>query len=121
RVTNASMVENRAVADKTFAEFGAERLGALCNELGTESARRELLGLFRLFVRSWGTRRIGTATSYASNVSDDQAPFEFAIAVSNGPPELQVYVDPQGEPPNARTNARAARELLALVARERGI
>ena len=120
-MTNASMVENGAVADKTFAEFGAERLAALCNELGTESARNELVELFRSFVRPWGTRRIGTVPSYASNVADDRAPFEFAIAISNGPPELQLYVDPQGEPPNARSNARTARELLEVVARERGI
>jgi DMATS type aromatic prenyltransferase len=54
-------------------------------------------------------------------VADDRAPFEFAIAISNGPPELQVYVDPQGEPPTPRSNARTARELLSVVARERGI
>lgn len=120
-MTEASSVQTLAVADKTFAEFGMERLGALCDELGTESARCELLELFQSFLRPWGTRRVGTVPSYASNVADDQAPFEFAIALSNGPPELQVYVDPQGEPPNARSNARTARELLAVVARERGV
>jgi DMATS type aromatic prenyltransferase len=110
-----------AVEHRTFAEFGAERLAALCDAVGTSSASAELVELFRSLTRPWGTRRIGTRPSYVSNIADDRAPFEFAIAVSKGPPEIQVYVDPQGEPPTLRENVRVARDLLGVIASEWGL
>jgi len=115
-MTGLSPAGGVAVAHKTLAEFGAERLANLCDGLGMASASRELVDLFGSLVQPWGSRRVGAVPRYCSNVADDQAPFEFAIAISNGPPEIQAYVDPQGEPPTPRSNQRAARELLLTVA-----
>jgi hypothetical protein len=53
---------------------------------------------------------------YCSSVSDDQAPFEFSIALSNGPPEVQVYVDVQSAEATLRRNTDRARALLEVVA-----
>jgi DMATS type aromatic prenyltransferase len=120
-VSGPSSSEGAAVAHRSFAEFGAERLAALCEGLGARSASRELVDLFRLLVHPWGAHRIGTVPRYLSNVADDQAPFEFAVAISKGPPEIQVYVDPQGEPPTPGANLAAARGLLELVATKFGV
>ncbi len=114
-MTGLSPVEGTAVAHKTLADFGAERLANLCEGLGVGAASRQLVELFRALVYPWGSHRIGTVPRYRSNVADDQAPFEFAIAISKGPPEIQAYVDPQGDPPTLSSNQHAARELLATV------
>lgn len=119
-MNRSALVEGRTVPGQTFLEFGAGRLGALCEGLGVWPPPPELVSLFRRLVNPWGARPIDSSPRYASNVADDQAPFEFALAISGGPPEIQVYVDPQGEPPTPRANTALARRLLELVAAERG-
>ena len=120
-MNQVSALSAAALAGKTFVEFGAERLSALGEGVGTLPATSELVALFRRLLRPWGARRIGTVPSYVSNVADDQAPFEFALGISKGAPEIQAYVDPQGDPPTPRSNSSAARALLEAVASERGL
>jgi len=113
-----SHVTREAIARKTFAEFGRERLSALCAAAGTPAT--DLCGLFTRMIMPWGERRIGASPSYRSNVADDQAPFEFSIALSDEAPELQFYVEALGEPPDLRSNMPAGRTLLDTIARDLG-
>jgi DMATS type aromatic prenyltransferase len=52
-------------------------------------------------------------SAYRSSVADDGAPFEFCMAFgSDRAPEVQVYVEPLGEPPSLRSNLQRARGIL---------
>ena len=95
------MSASNAIEERTFVDFGTERLVALCGSFGAGSEARGFLRAFELLVHPWGQRRIGKSPAFRSEVADDGAPFEFSIALSSGHPELQVYVDPQADPPAA--------------------
>jgi len=107
-------------AQRTFFDFGCEKLASLCRELCPNADPRPLLDLFGEMVRPWGEQKIGTSPRRPSDVADDEAPFEFCMAFSSGRPEIQVYLEPQGEPPTARSNRLAARALLDRLADSHG-
>ena len=104
------------IAKRTFLEFGQERLAALCAAAAPGASWREFLALFERMLQPWGGRLIGDFPPYASNVADDQAPFEFSIAFSDGAPEVQFYLEALGKVPNLASNMEAGRALLANVA-----
>jgi DMATS type aromatic prenyltransferase len=114
------MTASNAIEERTFVDFGTERLVALCRALGVGSDARGFLRAFELLLQPWGQRRIGQSPAFRSEVADDGAPFEFSIALSSGRPEIQVYVDPHADPPAAASNLQAARASLELVASELG-
>jgi DMATS type aromatic prenyltransferase len=116
-----SSIDREGVAQRSLLEFGSKRLTALCRAAGEPQSFAEYLELFEDMLRSWGNRRIGATPLYPSQVADDEAPYEFAIAVSEGAPELQFYVDPLGKAGTLRSNMRVARGLLERLAAARGV
>jgi len=105
---------------RTFAEFGLEKLAALCGVSMTEREATAIRDVFRLLMVPWGDRPIGAVPAYRSHISDDEAPFEFSIACSADGPEIQVYVEPQGTAPAAAANLHAARALVDVLASDYG-
>jgi DMATS type aromatic prenyltransferase len=112
----SSHVTREEISRKTLAEFGRERLSALCEAAGAPS--RDVCQLFTRMIMPWGERRIGKIPSYRSNIADDEAPFEFSMAFSGGAPEVQFYVEAMGEPPDLLSNMPAGRALLNAVAHD---
>lgn len=102
--------------ERTFVDFGTERLSALCVGVGAGAEASPLIDVFQRLVRPWGSCRMGANPRYRSNVSDDHAPFEFAIGLSGGAPEVQAYVDVQSPEATLQANTVAARVLLESVA-----
>lgn len=94
------------------------RLATLSTALGIAPDAHPLLDVLRQLGRSWGERRVGRAPAYFSNISDDGAPFELCAAFSHGSPELQVYAEPQGDPPALGSNMAAGLATLRTVAAE---
>jgi hypothetical protein len=74
--------------------------------------------VFERLLHPWGARALGDEPRFRSNIADDQAPYEISLALSGGPPELQFYVEAQGEEPTLRSNQVAGRRLLDLAATE---
>jgi DMATS type aromatic prenyltransferase len=109
-----------AIASKTFAELGTERLLALCEATGAGREIGGLLRVFRQLMLPWGQQRIGALPRYRSGIADDEAPFEFSLALCDEVPEVQAYVEVQGEPPSLRSNMLAGRAVLESVASELG-
>lgn len=107
-----------AIADMTLLGYGTDRLTALCDAMDRQADFEPLLRAFRRLMSPWGEQRVGDRPRYRSGVSDDAAPFEFSIGVSDGAPEVQVYVEPLGEPPEPAYNMIAGRAALVLLAHE---
>lgn len=111
-MTHSSALRER-ISTTTLAGFGRQRLLALCAGAGAAQATTErLVGLFDETLDSWGNRLIGARPRYASCVADDAAPFEFSAAFSDGPPELQFYVEVLADPPSLSANVQSGRRVL---------
>lgn len=113
-MTNASM-EREARRNKSLVAYGAERLRALCYGAGAATLSPQLCALFEEMLLPWGQQPLGSRPRYRSNVADDEAPFEFSVGLSDGPPEVQFYVEAQGEPPTVTSNMRAGRALVGRL------
>jgi DMATS type aromatic prenyltransferase len=110
----------RPVAERTFLDYGREKLEALTGALWPAIESNSLSKALQLMLRPWGTRAIGSVPRYRSSIADDEAPYEFCLALSHGPPEIQFYVEPQGDPPTLETNLQTARAVLDAAAAEFG-
>ncbi|HWA78518.1 MAG TPA: tryptophan dimethylallyltransferase family protein [Polyangiaceae bacterium] len=91
---------------------------ALAGALGISAQSSGLIRVFERLLEPWGARALGVQPRYRSNIADDQAPYEFSLALNDGAPELQFYVEAQGEEPTLRSNLAAGRRLLELAASE---
>jgi DMATS type aromatic prenyltransferase len=109
-----------AIAQETLLAFGVARLNALLEAVDAGVEGHSLVRVFRRLVHPWGLARIGEHPRYPSNVADDEAPFEFCLAISKSAPEIQFYVEPQGDPPGLKSNMLAGRALLEAIAGEIG-
>lgn len=101
---------------KTLVEYGTERLLALCKGLGVPALSSGLCECFSEMAEPWGHQPVGALPRYRSNIADDEAPFEFSVALSDGPAEVQFYVEAQGEPPTLESNMLAGRALVDRLA-----
>lgn len=105
----------------TLGALGRERLLALSAAPAcaiSEEGQRALLRAYDTCTRDWGAVPVGDRPAYASEIADDEAPFEFALALSRAGTEVQVYVEPQAPVPSLAENLRVARAVLARMARD---
>jgi hypothetical protein len=109
------------VARKTLAEFGVERLAALCEAVEPDADFECFIETFRRLVEPWASHGIADRPRYSSHIADDEVPYEFGAAFSAAAPEVQAYVDPHAEPPSLRANMNACRALLGTIAGELGV
>lgn len=107
-----------AFARQSMVDFAAARVAALSAALGISPDAHPLCQVVRRLGRSWGERRVGQAPAYFSNIADDGGAFELSAAFSPGAPELQVYVEPQGDAPGLRSNMAAGLVTLRSIASE---
>lgn len=102
---------------QTFQEFGTARLQSLCTAVGYDAAETETVKRFFTFMSSpWGSRRIGSAPLWTSDITDDHTPFELSLAIENGHPEVRFLMEAQS--PHAPSTLRSTWEDgLALTQR----
>lgn len=112
----SSKLTRDAIAEKTLLELGTERLIGLSDAIDRQADSAQFVEVFRRLASPWGERRVGQRPRHRSSVSDDGAPFEFSIALSERHPELQAYVEALGEPPGPVSNMVAGRAALSSLA-----
>jgi DMATS type aromatic prenyltransferase len=115
-----SSTAREGIAQETLLAFGVARLNALLHAVEAGAEGDSLVHVFRRLVHPWGFARIGERPRYRSNIADDEAPFEFCLAISKNAPEVQLYVEPQADPPGLKANTFAGRALLETIAAETG-
>lgn len=108
-----------AGAGQALGVFGRERLLALATAPAcaiSDVGQRALLRAYDSCTREWGAAPLGERPVFASEIADDEAPFEFALALSQAGTEVQVYVEPQAPSPSLSENLRFARGVLERLA-----
>jgi DMATS type aromatic prenyltransferase len=107
----------RPMSDVTFVDFGAQRLSALCDEMGLRDRRTAILALFARLIAPWGAERIGARARWPSDIGDDHTPYELSITIGEHP-ELRILFEPLGAPPSLPSNWDAGMAVNEMLARE---
>jgi DMATS type aromatic prenyltransferase len=93
------------IAEQTFQEFGNSRIEALCRAVGFSSADTEKVQhYFTFMTSSWNQRRIGEASPWKSDISDDHTPFELSLALEADRPEIRFLIEAQNNPTTLQTS-----------------
>jgi len=75
---------------------------------------------FRELLSPWGETPLGQPSKWVSEISDDNTPVEFSVAVADGRAEVRVLFEPQGDQPTLSAYRAAALELHERLEREFG-
>ncbi|MFL5343247.1 MAG: tryptophan dimethylallyltransferase family protein [Hyalangium sp.] len=87
------------ISAMTFQEFGTSRIEALCKAAGFTSVDTQKVQCYFTFMtQSWGSRRVGEASPWKSDISDDHTPFELSIALEGSRPEIRFLIEAQNTP-----------------------
>ncbi len=84
------------IASQTFEQFGNSRIDALCTAAGFSSTdTQKVQQYFTFMTSSWNTRRVGDASPWKSDISDDHTPFELSLALEADRPEVRFLIEAQ--------------------------
>jgi len=93
------------IAEMTFQEFGNSRIEALCKSAGFTSVdTQKVQRYFTSMTSSWSSRRVGDASPWKSDISDDHTPFELSIALEGARPEIRFLIEAQNNPTTLRSS-----------------
>src|SRR6266852_2402013 len=92
-------------------DYSAQRLRKLCMVAGFGGGTDGVIQTFRSLVSPWGNISIDQSSTWTSEVSDDNTPIEFSVAVADGRAEVRVLFEPQGAEPTLNAYRRAGLEL----------
>ncbi len=80
----------------SLAEYGQERLSALCDALELPSRDRDAArALFQLVGGAWPKQALSAESPWANDLTDDGTPFEFSVGFEGASPELRVLFESQ--------------------------
>jgi DMATS type aromatic prenyltransferase len=77
--------------------------------------------LFRRLAATWGSLPATGSPRFASDITDDQTPFEFSVALDGGTPEVRFLLEAQGAVPSLASNWEAAQRLNSLLSSKAGV
>src|SRR6185295_17816566 len=87
----------------TLVDYGATRLEALSLAAGFAAERDSIVRTFRDILGPWGEARLDQPPLWASDISDDNTPFELSVAIADGRPiEVRVLFEPQADEPTIK-------------------
>jgi pyrroloquinoline quinone (PQQ) biosynthesis protein C len=92
-------------------DYASQRLRKLCMAVGFGGATDNVVQTFRGLLSPWGDMPVGQPSKWVSEISDDNTPIEFSVAVADGRAEVRVLFEPQGDEPTLSAYRVAALEL----------
>lgn len=102
-------------------DFTAARFRALCNASGFGAKTESAVSTFRGIISACGDVPAGVARSaWVSEISDDNTPVEFSVAIADGKAEVRVLFEPAGEAPTVAAHRAAGLEFNRRLEREFG-
>jgi len=95
-------------------DYTSSRLKALCfaARFGAETPR--VIHAFRNLISPWGDRARVQTSDWVSDISDDNTPIEFSVAIAGDDVEVRVLFEPQADEPTL-----AAHRVAGIAFNER--
>jgi pyrroloquinoline quinone (PQQ) biosynthesis protein C len=98
----------------TLVDYAASRLRKLCVATGFGEESNDVVRTVRGLLLPWGKRPRGQSGGWVSEISDDNTPFEFSVALTNERADVRVLFEAQAEEPTL-----AAYRVAGLAQQER--
>jgi hypothetical protein len=111
-------------------DFATSRFKSLCYGAGYGSDTEAVAGTLRGLLAACGDAPVGgTPSEWVSEISDDNTPIEFSVAIADGKAEVRALFEPEGEEPTLaayraaglRFNQRLERRFGADLTRFRDV
>jgi DMATS type aromatic prenyltransferase len=110
------------IASQTFQQFGLSRIEALCTAAGFSSTdTQKVQKYFTFMTSSWSSRRVGDASPWKSDISDDHTPFELSLALEADRPEVRFLIEAQNNPTTLQTSWDDGLALNERLNKELGV
>jgi DMATS type aromatic prenyltransferase len=104
----------------TLVDLAAERLSKLCAAARFGAHGDEVIRTFRSLVSPWADAPVNRRSTWVSEISDDNTPIEFSVAIADGKPEVRVLFEAQAEEPTLKAHRAAGIALNQRLEREFG-
>lgn len=101
-------------------DYAASRLERLCTAARFQDERPAVVRTFRDLVSPWGDRNLGTSNGWISDISDDNTPVEFSVAMAGQRTEVRVLFEPQANEPTLAAYRREGLAFHERIARDYG-
>jgi hypothetical protein len=105
---------------QSLGEYAAGRLRALCLVAGFGGAADRAARTFRDLISPWGDEARGRPMTWRSEISDDNTPIEFSVAIADRGIEVRALFEAQGEEPTLPSYRAAGMALTEKIEREYG-
>ena len=80
-------------------DYASERLGMLCRAAGFGDESESVVQSFESLISPWGERSRVEHREWPSEISDDNTPVEFSVAIADRGVDVRVLFEPQAERP----------------------
>ena len=101
-------------------DYTSSRLRALCYaaRLGEETPK--IVQTFRNLITPWGDSSLVRTTDWVSDISDDNTPIEFSVAIAGDRVEVRALFEPQAKEPTLAAHRAVGIEFNERLEREFG-
>jgi hypothetical protein len=102
-------------------DYAAARFKDLCNGAGFGSETDSAVATLRRLLASCGDVPVGgTSSEWVSEISDDNTPIEFSVAIADDKAEVRALFEPEGEQPTLAAYRAAGLAFNQRLEREFG-
>jgi DMATS type aromatic prenyltransferase len=101
-------------------DYASARLGMLCRAAGFGDESEGVVHTFESLISPWGERSRAEGSEWPSEISDDNTPIEFSVAIAERGVDVRVLFEPQAERPVLRDYRAAGIAFQQRLEREFG-
>ena len=101
-------------------DYASSRLRMLCYAARFGDETTKVVETFRSLISPWGERARAQSSAWVSDISDDNTPVEFSVAIAGEKVEVRVLFEPQADVPTVAAHREVGIAFNERLEREFG-
>ncbi len=108
------------IGSASLGSLAASRLRALCDAAGFGAETERSVSILRSLTEPWFNVAPDHYAAWPTEISDDNTPIEFSVAIAGERADVRILLEPQAEQPEIKAYRRAAIDFHQRIEREFG-